>query len=121
MRTERNREWDRQKAQRRKTGHRYGRVRRAPSKRGVIACVSACILAVILIAMIAYAYATRGKAPGLAGGVGLCVVIWSAVSLITAIRGFRERDKNYSTCKVGTGAHLVILAFTILIFIRGIL
>ena len=36
------------------------------------------------------------------------------------VRGFRERDKNYITCKVGIGANAAFLLGLTAIFIRGL-
>ena len=43
------------------------------------------------------------------------------MGVITGFRGFKERDKNYVTCKIGVACNLAILACFVGIFIRGLL
>ena len=42
------------------------------------------------------------------------------MGLLLGVRGFRERDKNYITCKVGIGANAAFLLGLTAIFIRGL-
>ena len=57
----------------------------------------------------------------LIGLVGLGTVALSAAGLVLGIRGLKERDKNYITCKVGIAMNGVFLAGLAGLFIRGLL
>jgi len=47
-------------------------------------------------------------------------MILTIIGLIVGIKGFRERDKNYVTCKLGVGINGILLLTLAGLFIRGI-
>lgn len=115
---ERDREKERERNRRRK--RKYGQAKLKHAKRGVYSCVasgSACVLLVILLAM---AYTSGGTAAPIIGGVGLSTMALSGVGLYMAFRGFKEREKDYLTCKIGAGVSLFLIIGFISIFFRGL-
>ena len=63
----------------------------------------------------------EGKAPAFVGGLSIVIFFGAWMGVITGFRGFKERDKNYVTCKIGVACNLAILACFVGIFIRGLL
>ena len=61
------------------------------------------------------------NAPAFVGGLALVIFFGSWMGVITGFRGFKERDKNYITCKIGVACNLAILIGFAGIFIRGLL
>ena len=54
------------------------------------------------------------------GSFGLFTIILAVIGLIVGTKGFRERDKNYVTCKFGVGVNSVVLLALVGLFVRGI-
>lgn len=81
--------------------------------------MTAAAVAVLLLTLIGLAYVSRGKAAGYIGGLGVSAVILSCVGIDLGIRGFREREKNYRTCKFGIGFSIFFLVSLILFFVGG--
>ena len=54
------------------------------------------------------------------GVVGLSALALAVVGLKNAIQGFKEREKNYVTCKVGAALNGLFLLGLIAIFLRGL-
>ena len=71
--------------------------------------------------MISSAYVHKGEINSLIGVLGLMTLAMSGVGLGLGIKGFKERDKNYITCKVGIVANALILLALFAIYIRGLL
>lgn len=55
------------------------------------------------------------------GIVGIITAVLSGMGLNLGIRGFKERDKNYITCKVGVSLCSVVLLGMAAIFLRGLI
>lgn len=110
------------KKERKKRGNRkYGQAKFKHSKKGILSCIIAAFVALILIALISVAFLLKGEAIALIGSFGLITIILSVVGLSIALRGFRERDKNYLTCKIGAGVNGFVLFVLVAIFIRGLI
>ena len=56
----------------------------------------------------------------LIGFVGLFALALAVAGLKNAVQGFKEREKNYLTCKVGAALNGVLLAGLAAIFLRGL-
>lgn len=65
-------------------------------------------------------FAAKGKVGILVGFAGLFVLVMAGRGLASGIRGFKERDKNYITCKVGTICCGLLILGMCAIFIRGL-
>ena len=107
--------------ERKKKGRRkYGQAKRKHAKRGIVSCALSLVLLVLLVALLSVAYFSRGKAAPIVGALGMIALMLACISLYFGLRGFREREKEYLTCKIGVGCSgLFILGF-IIIFCRGL-
>ena len=66
-----------------------------------------------------YAYLTRGLAAGIVGGAAVTAMIVLIYGIRSAVRGFKEREKSYLTCKIGLPANALVLLVFLAIFIGG--
>lgn len=107
--------------ERRARGNRkYGQAKLKHAKRGIISCVIAGTIGILLATMLMIAYNSNGTAGTYIGGIGLVCVILAGIGVYTAIRGFREREKEYLTCKIGVGCNIFFIIGFIGIFCRGL-
>lgn len=110
-------EKDRNKNRKRR---KYGQAKLKHAKRGSVSCVLAAVVLIVLVILFAKAYTSEGAAAPFIGGVGLVAFILSGCSLYLALRGFKEREKNYLTCKIGLACSVIYILIFILIFCRGL-
>lgn len=89
------------------------------SKMGVRSCVYAGIAAVCLLGGIAISFFMHGKAAFFVGLIGLAAVVLSGVGISMAVKGMKERNKRYITCKIGLACNILLVCGLILIFIGG--
>jgi hypothetical protein len=109
-----------ERERRRRKKRKYGQAKLKHSKRGIYSCALAGAAGTVLSILLMIAYHSEGKSAPIIGGLGLVAMIVSIYSLGMGIRGFKEREKNYLTCKIGVGCSgLFILGF-IIIFLRGL-
>lgn len=100
---------------------RYGQKPLKHAKKGVYSCFYALVVAVLIMLMITSAYVHKGDISYAIGLLGLGAVVMAALGLSLGLKGLKERDKNYITCKIGIGANAVILLALLAIYIRGLL
>ncbi|CUX45389.1 DUF6142 family protein [Clostridium sp. C105KSO13] len=105
----------------RKRIRKYGQAKLKHSRMGIYSCVYAGLSFAILQSCILIAFVMRGETFGFIGGVGILSIILAAVGIRAGVKGMREREKRYITCKAGIAANIVILLGLILIFIGGVL
>lgn len=106
---------------RRRQRQRYGKTKLKHSKRGIISCgISVGVVALCVIAFVV-AYNKAGHAAMFIGGLGIVALILTGIGLYMGIRGFKERNKNYRTCLIGTIVNGVFLLGMFLTFCRGLL
>ncbi len=99
---------------------KYGQAKLKHAKRGVLSCILSGVIGITMLAMLARAYFSAGNASPFIGAVGLIAVILAGCGMYFGIRGFREREKNYLTCKIGIACCSVFILLFILIFGRGL-
>lgn len=99
---------------------RYGQKQKRHAKKGIQSCILGTFGCILLTIMIAVSFHLRGEVSGFIGLAALVtlVIVWRG--LVYAVRGFKERDKNYITCKVGAGMNGLLLLFMCGLFIRGL-
>jgi len=117
---QREREHDRERERRRRKNRKYGQAKLKHSKRGIISCVISGVVLVLLTAMLAKAYVSRGEAAPFIGALGLSSMVLAGCGLYMGIRGFKEREKDYLTCKIGVACSAFFILGFILIFCRGL-
>ena len=107
--------------ERKKRGKRkYGQAKLKHSKRGIWSCILSAGVLVLLVLLLAIAFASRGTAAPIIGAVGLIAMGLAGGALYLGIKGFREREKDYITCYFGAiSSGLFVLGF-IIIFCRGL-
>ena len=113
---ERNRERERSARGNRK----YGQAKLKHAKRGILSCVVAAVVGLLLIILIGTAYKNAGTSGTVVGGLALTSMIFSGVGVYGGFRGFREREKEYITCKIGIGLNILYIIGFIGIFCRGL-
>ena len=113
---------DRQKQkERKKRGTRkYGQAKYKHSHMGIVSCSCAGAALVLLAGCILYAYLARGAAAGIVGGIAIVSLILSIQGIRAAAKGFRERERNYLTCKIGLPGSALVLLLFLVIFIGGL-
>ena len=113
---------DRQKQkERKKRGTRkYGQAKYKHSHMGIVSCSCAGAALVLLAGCILYAYLARGAAAGIVGGIAIVSLIFSILGIRAAAKGFRERERNYLTCKIGLPGSALVLLLFLVIFIGGL-
>ena len=110
----RNREKDR----RIRGNRKYGQAKLKHAKKGIASCMIALIVFCSFFGMLMTAYFSGGNAAGYIGGIGLCTMILSGIGIYCATKGFKEREKDYLTCKIGIGCNIFFLLGFIAIFFR---
>ena len=107
--------------ERKKKGRRkYGQAKLKHAKRGILSCVLSALVFVLLVILLAVAYYSKGTTAPIVGSIGLIVWVTACWAFYLGWRGFRERDKEYLTCKIGICCSgLFVLGF-IIIFCRGL-
>ncbi|MDD2980556.1 MAG: DUF6142 family protein [Hespellia sp.] len=104
-----------------KKNRRYGQAPKKHAKMGIDSCIYAGITALVLILAILIAYLARGTSAVYIGIMGLLAMASAGRGVYDAVKGFREREKNYITCKVGMGINIFFLICLVLIYIGGLL
>lgn len=99
---------------------RYGQAAMKHSRKGIVSCLYSVLVFAILSIMILISYITKGQIGILAGLAGLVSVVFAFKGFSSGLKGFKERDKNYITCKVGAVCNVLLLLGLIIIFFRGL-
>lgn len=100
---------------------KYGQVKLRASKRGIYACLFALGGICCHILMIYSAYVTYGDAPAIVGSFGLIAVLCAALGIVYGIQGFREREKSYTSCKIGIALNSLLIVLYITLYIWGLI
>lgn len=109
------------KKERKKRGNRkYGQAKLRHAKRGIYSLMMAIVVVIIFVMLILTAFLHKGQSSAIIGSFGLFAIILAVMGLVTGVKGFRERDKNYVTCKWGIGLNGFVLLSLVSMFIRGI-
>lgn len=114
------RERNRERERRTRGSRKYGQAKLKHSKRGILSCAIAGAVVLSVTISLMTAYNSAGEAGAYIGGIGLVTMILAGVGIYAAIRGFKEREKDYRTCKVGLGCNIFFLVSLIAIFCRGL-
>ena len=117
---ERAREREIRKERKKRGNRKYGQAKLRHAKKGIYSLMMAIMVVIIFVILILTAFLHKGQSSAMIGSFGLITMILSVIGLVIGIRGFRERDKNYVTCRWGIGLNGVILLGLISMFIRGI-
>lgn len=119
--TNRKKERDREKERnkRKKGQRRFGQSAQKHSTMGVRSCEYAGGSAVLLLLCIIISFFSEGKAGGFIGGFGIIAFVLAARGVLASIKGRREREKNYITCKIGLICNGLLVLGMAIIFVGG--
>ena len=120
IKKEHDEEKEREKERKKRRKRKYGQAKLKHAKRGIYSCVMVGTAFVLLLILLAIAYTNGGTSAPTIGGVGLSAMVLTGASLYAAIRGFREREKDYLTCKIGLAASSLLILGFVGIFCRGL-
>lgn len=112
---------EREKRRKRMIKTKYGQTPRRHAKKGIKSCIYAFFSMFFTFLMFASTFEENGQIGILMGIAGLLILVLSAEGVVNGVQGFKERDKNYITCKIGLGCNAVILLCMLGIFIRGLI
>lgn len=78
-------------------------------------------VAFVILSSVVITYLYKGKAAGYIGGLGVSALLFAGAGIMQGVRGFKERDKDYRTCKVGIGLNIFFLVSLLIFFLGGFL
>ncbi|WP_251388755.1 DUF6142 family protein [Mediterraneibacter agrestimuris] len=110
----------REKALKKQTTGKYGNTKIKHSGMGMVSCWTALLSLTMITGSILIAYVMRGKTISVVGGLGIISIVMAGSGLRVAVKGFRDRNRNYITCRIGVVLNSVILLGLIIIFFRGV-
>lgn len=100
---------------------KYGQTPLRHARKGVYSCIYGVVVFVLLFLMLIISYVSKGEVGVIFGLIGLGTLVLAGMGLVLGLRGLKERNKNYTTCKVGIGMNSAVLLGMTAIFIRGVL
>jgi len=112
---------EREKRRKKMIKTKYGQTPRRHAKKGIKSCIYAFFSLFFTFLMLASTFEENGQIGILMGIAGLLILVLSAEGTVNGFQGFKERDKNYITCKIGLGCNAAILLCMLGIFIRGLI
>ena len=108
---------ERRKREKERQKRRYYKLKH--SKRGMISSGLAFTSAFLMMLIFSVSYISRGEVNIFVGLTGLMVLVMAIIGLERGIKGFKEREKNYASCKSGIVCNAVLLLIFIATYIRG--
>jgi len=112
---------EREKRRKKMIKTKYGQTPRRHAKKGIKSCIYAFFSMFFTFLMFAATFEENGQIGILMGIAGLLILVLSVEGVVNGFQGFKERDKNYITCKIGLGCNATILLCMLGIFIRGLI
>ena len=106
------------KDKRMKNYRKYGRGQQKHSTMGMRSCIQAAGAVLLFGLAIFFAFLLHGNA-GFTGAMGILAGVCAGFGIRSGVKGFRERERNYITCKVGLGINGGLLLILVIIFIGG--
>ena len=86
---------------------------------GMRSCIYAAAALFLLLGSVAISFAMHGKAAFFIGIIGIGAAICAGLGIAAAIKGMRERNKRYISCKIGLFFNILTAVSLIIIFIGG--
>ena len=110
----------REKRRRKMVRTKYGQAPERHSRKGVKSCFFAGTAVFLLVLLLVISVLRKGELSELIGFAGIAVLALGIAGLVSGIRGLKERDKNYTTCRVGIGICAALILGMCGIFVRGL-
>ena len=99
---------------------KYGQAKPRHAKKGIYSCGYAFVVLLLLYLMVSVSFRGKGEVSILFGFVGLGTIALAAIGIWLGVRGMKEREKNYITCKIGIGVNGIVFLGLAAIFVRGL-
>lgn len=99
---------------------KYGQAKPRHARKGIYSCGYAFVVLLLLFLMVSISFREKGEVGMLIGFVGLGIMALTGIGIWLGLRGLKERDRNYITCKVGIGINTAVFLGLAVIFIRGL-
>jgi len=112
---------EREKRRKKMIRTKYGQAPRRHAKKGIKSCIYAFFSMFFLFLLISSAFVENGQVGILMGIAGFLILALAGAGTYNAFYGFKERDKNYITCKIGLGCNATVLLCMFAIFVRGLI
>ena len=112
---------EREKRRKKMIRTKYGQAPRRHAKKGIKSCIYAFFSMFFLFLLISSAFVENGQVGVLLGLAGFMILALAIAGTKNAVHGFKERDKNYITCKIGLGCNAAVLLCMFAIFVRGLI
>ncbi|HIW84479.1 MAG TPA: hypothetical protein H9873_09165 [Candidatus Dorea gallistercoris] len=109
-----------EKRRRKRMRTKYGQASLRHSKKGVKSCFLAGTAVFFLVFLLAVSFLRKGELSALVGFAGIGILALSIAGLVSGVRGLKEREKNYATCKAGIGISIALILGMCGIFVRGL-
>lgn len=109
----------REKERRKRRTYKYGQAKLKHSKRGLVSSGLAFTSTFLMMLIFSVSYISRGEVNILIGFTGLGVIAMSILGLEQGIKGLKEREKNYISCKGGILCNGILLLIFTATYIRG--
>ncbi len=100
---------------------RFGQKPLRHAKRGVYSCFSAVVVGMLLSLMVLSSIVNKGDVGIAIGWLGLFALFMAIYGVVQGFKGLKERDKTYTTCKIGIVVNGLIILFFVAVYIRGVL
>jgi len=113
-------EKDRSRERKKRGNRKYGQAKLKHAKKGILSCVIAGVVLALFIILIVVAYTSGGTVAGYVGGLGLVTLLCSGLGVYMARKGFKEREKDYLTCKIGFAGNTFFFLVFVAIFCWGL-
>ena len=113
-------ERDRNKERKKRGSRKYGQAKLKHAKKGIWSCVIAGTVFCLMVILLIVAYMADGQTAGYIGGIGLSAMVFAAAGIYMARKGFREREKEYLTCKIGLVCNTLFFVAFVAVFCWGL-
>ena len=102
------------------TTRKYGQPKYKQARRGILSCWCSALAISDLAGCVAYAFWMRGNAAGIVGGLAVLAFALAVFGINYAVNGFKERERNYLSCKIGIGMAIFVILLFLAIFVGGL-
>lgn len=115
------RERERDRERKKRGSRKYGQAKLKHARKGIMSCVLAVSVFLIFLFLFLTAFLSKGQSAAIIGSLGLLTIVLAFFGVTLGLKGMRERDKNYLTCKIGLGINGFIILCLAAVFIRGLI